>query len=104
MYNYGNGNPSAEVPNGTNTDYVLYSLVWDATANNADLFVNGAELISDIPAGTDGGTEQVRFGDGSGNIEVGETFWKGFSFVIPEPTSLGLLGLGGLALFARRRR
>lgn len=59
-------------------------------------FGQGAE-----PGGNGGGGnrsyENTGFGSGANLI-------GGFSVVIPEPTSLGLVGLGGLCMLSRRRR
>jgi len=41
---------------------------------------------------------------GSGNTGLAEVRFYSTEWVVPEPATIGLLGLGGLALIARRRR
>ena len=67
-------------------------------------------FVGDIPAGTyylAVGTFNTVFNDNfdvtSDSADTGTIVVNGISTAVPEPTSLALLGLGGLALIRRRR-
>jgi len=108
--NFDNADGGASYNTNT-TGYVLYELVRDPTEDTAhvvDLFVNGAEVLSDISVAGAFDIDTVRFGDNtSGNIGGANynlvEFQTGTK-LIPEPASVALLGLGGMMLLSRRRR
>ncbi len=89
------------------TGYVLYELVYDPGTNNADLYIDGVEQVSDIAPLASLNLNRFYFGDNqsdvlsSANYNLAE-FQTGQK-LIPEPASLALLGLGTLIAVRRRR-
>ncbi|MEM6458471.1 MAG: PEP-CTERM sorting domain-containing protein [Planctomycetota bacterium] len=53
-------------------------------------------------SGTADAFSRSVLGNLEGNLTQG-TLWKGIGTVVPEPGSLGLIGLGGLLMLARKR-
>ncbi len=78
----------------TDTDTDTYSASVNGTLLSSGNFVNTrkADNISSL---------HLIFG-GSTDVRVGEFFIDNVS-VVPEPASLGVFGIGGLALLRRRR-
>lgn len=87
--------------------YHTYNVVYNKVDGTADVFADGNEVISDItPMYNDPGAEYFNWGSGASDATPGQGYFSNVSFsipTIPEPASLALIGLGGLALLARRR-
>ncbi len=102
----------------TSGDWWMFDRTTLTTVNAPHNSLTLAQWLSDATYGTklSGGTiVQVQLGVGSGNADsVGYVDWLDvsfdggsssttYNFTVPEPASLCLLGLGGLALLRRRR-
>jgi hypothetical protein len=120
------GAPTASVPNrffagagtntqvndGTTTSPVLLDVMLNTTSPTwtASFSVNGVAVGSvNLPAAAQtGGSAPIKFvGIGSGGFDTagGTGSVSSFSLsVVPEPATLGLLGVGVIGLLGRRRR
>lgn len=80
---------------------------FDTTVASAS-FANGSLMQTLNPLWTSGGILQFGFTNLTGSFNGSGRFYDNVSFssgaAIPEPTSLAMLGFGGLALVSRRRR
>ena len=96
--------------------YYDMSFVYDPISATVDFFVDGNLVDADLPkldAGPLGGGDEaigktlayVGFGvNGAGNDSEGTTDYAAVSMgVVPEPMTLILLGLGGIAAIRRRK-
>lgn len=78
----------------------------DKINNSVDLYIDGVLMLDDVVDTNSSTLDFLRVGDGTGNndgkhdTQFLRTYQNG---VIPEPASLGLLGVGGLMLLGRRR-
>ena len=91
--------PNADAEAGSNYLHVTGGGVFEGWTT---LDTSGFGMFGgpDTPGGNGGGSNRsYQNGTNFGSNVVG-----GFSVVIPEPTSLALLGLGGLCMLSRRRR
>lgn len=79
---------------------------------NGDFANRGEYYVAELDFETDGIYDEIEYvwtanGDGGTNGRFGGTVLTGEAFVatvIPEPSSLALLGLGGIAILLRRRK
>jgi len=99
--------PEQYYPGSTSVNYQL--LHWDASASLMEVLEPRTFLPN--PGALINGSARVEAGDyllfvldhdGDGNLD--RTYLNAQVCVAPEPTSLGLLAIGGLALLRRRRR
>src|SRR5206468_2311309 len=95
--------------------YHTYQIIYDPASTSASFYIDGAFSLSQAAANTvfagGVGASRIEFGDGQGTgAATGtETRYALAQFeigqhVIPEPSSIALLGLGGLSLALSRRR
>jgi len=86
---------------GGGNGYHLYQLIYDPASATVDLFVDGSERVSNF-AGMTTAITRIAFGAG----QEAQTGNVNFNLVqlIPEPATLSLLALGGLAMMRRRRK
>jgi hypothetical protein len=107
-------NDAATVGTGIELSISLAALGWDGSPIHVAAFINGGnhdyasnQVLGSLPAGTGN-----LGGDGAGNF-TGNLFGvdfrqfagnQFFTVPVPEPMSVGLIGMGALALVARRRR
>jgi hypothetical protein len=94
---------------GAGSTYHTYELVYDPSAGSADLFFDGVERLSGF-VGYALAASSVSFGSGS-SADTGQGNFNQVQFevntnAVPEPSSIALLGMGGLMLcgFSRRQR
>lgn len=105
-----NGDPFVQIGhqsytlNGVGSTYNNYQLVYDATSDMADLYIDGVDRISDVThtsllesAGA------LYFGSGT-QAGPAQANWNLISLNVPEPSSAAVLLLGGGALFYFRRK
>ncbi len=117
------GGPIVLDGNGANNSFAADQGTWSFTAGtvgNAGAIITGSTLTVDGRAtGGTGNSNQIAAADDWGSFEVvgaksvvwtynDDTNFEAFTFdavasAVPEPSSTALLGLGGLALLARRR-
>ncbi|MEM6260696.1 MAG: PEP-CTERM sorting domain-containing protein [Planctomycetota bacterium] len=113
-YNVGNDGLTQSIgiaePAGVNR-YVIQFNFGAADADTAEVFINGASVASSTVA-SDLSFDRISLGTFSGgrlttggidffdNLIIATTFEEAN---IPEPSSLALLGLGGIAMLRRRR-
>lgn len=91
-----------------NTGLRVLRFVTDEVSDQLDLYVDGSLVKLGSFTSTANSASQLFFGDNSGGGVAGTVnydyiTWTNQGTVIPEPASMSLLGLGGLALLARRR-
>jgi len=107
-------NDAATVGTGIEMSISLADLGWDGSPIKVAAFVNGGnhdyasnQFLGSLPAGTGN-----LGGDGAGNF-TGNLFGidlrqfggdQFFTVPVPEPMSMSVIGMGALALVARRRR
>lgn len=108
------GNPIVQVRGATPSPVIMlaggsvynnYQLNYSAAANQASLWVNGAELYSGIKGYPSSTAPLVEWGGANQRLLSFQANWNQVSLqIVPEPCSLSLLGGGLLLLAARRRR
>ena len=81
---------------------LFFDVAW--ASDKGDFQVDGNEALN-VFYTLDGGS-RVAFGDITDGTNLNDTPSSGVAnvFLIPEPSSTALLGLGGIALLARRKR
>ena len=83
--------------------YHLYEIVYDPGTDTGDLWVDGSEVLSDVASHGAGSIQRVLWGNGDA-ADTTVRYAKVQLDILPEPVSLGFLGLGSLVLLRRRRR
>jgi hypothetical protein len=76
-------------------------------SDHINFYVDGVlDTTKAYTADVSGGFYQVRIGSGLSSVNGGAGFdnYSVSTDAVPEPAALGLLGLGGLTMFLRRRR
>lgn len=103
--NYGPGQSltNTYVLSGVGTSYNLYQLIYNASADELSLWINGMEYATNVPAPPS--LSGITWG-GSGGPQYERVNWNLVSFeIVPEPTAISLLLLGsGVLLYIRARR
>jgi len=91
--------------NGAGAGYHDYKLYYHAGTGVADLWVDGSLRLNDIQGTSGGSSWAVWWGAGqSGGGNVNRVNWNSVSLaIVPEPSALGLLCVGGLLMAARAR-
>jgi len=82
---------------GGNSDFFME---WNGNLNGASTFTGGQATVDGSNGNTPDPGSQVFLGDGPSN---GVRTFVATMTVVPEPTTLALIGLGGLAILLRRR-
>jgi hypothetical protein len=107
-------NDAASVSTGIELSVSLAALGWDGSPILVSAMINGGNhdyLSNQVLGGLALGTGNLG-GDGAGNF-TGNTYGvdfrqfagnQFFQVAVPEPASMGLIGMGALAIAARRRR
>ena len=107
-------NDAATVGTGIELSISLAALGWDGSDIKIAAFINNGDhnyLSNQVLGGLALGTGNLG-GDGAGNF-TGSAYGvdfrqfagnQYFTLVVPEPASMGLIGMGALAGLARRRR
>jgi len=97
-------------PNST-TDFNLGTTTWTAGSNLTDGNTTAISMAMRVATGNISSANTVKYSiDGTNHAEKGSNAniaTSGFTITVaavPEPTSVGLLGLGAMGLIARRRR
>lgn len=91
--------------NGGGSGYHNYQLRYDAVASLASLWIDGTERLSGLSGSPSPTSPFFRWGGGQRSAGAVSANWNEASLsAIPEPSSLLLLSLGGLALAAARAR
>ena len=98
----GDGEGTFAVPGSSDQTWHTYRLTYDAGTGMVQLSADGTNLGDPFaPAGT--GSDNLYWMNGSSSAQ-GAFYWNHLSLTeIPEPATLCLFGLGGLALLRRRR-
>jgi hypothetical protein len=91
----------------TASSYHTYQLAYRPQDEVCSVFVDGAR-VGDVPALASSGGQLIGFGAASGGA-TSDSNWNYVAFetgqhVVPEPSTLALLGLGALALLAWKYR
>lgn len=101
------GSPNGASPLDTANFHEIGLNITDLATGKFDVYVDGVPVLTDRQAffGGPGFDGQLQFGDNAGTPDAqAELDWiRAYDTPIPEPSMIALLGLGGLALFLRRR-
>lgn len=102
--NWGGGGPLYTLEGAGSGSYHLFELVYNPVSDNADLFIDGVERISDWAGEAAGNFDlsRVVFGDrvsNAGHARYNLVRWES----VPEPGT-GLVAIGSIMLFSMRRR
>ena len=91
--------------NGGGSGYHNYQLRYDGGVGLATLWIDGTERLTGLTATIGGGPQNFSWGGGQNPYGTLAANWSEASFtIVPEPSSLVLLGLGGSFLFTRLAR
>ena len=88
---------------GAGNVYHLYEMIYDPVDQSADIFVDGVERISGYTGVESQPGNIIGWGSGS-SYGIGSGNWNMVAVeIVPEPATLSMLALGGLALVRRRK-